>query len=35
MKELVGNTVKKVLISEGEHILAFITDMQLIILYLV
>ena len=26
MKELVGNTVKKVLINEGEHVLAFITD---------
>jgi len=26
MKELVSNTVKKVLISEGESVLAFITD---------
>lgn len=26
MKELVSNTVKKVLISEGEQVLAFITD---------
>ena len=26
MQELIGNIVKKVLIGEGEHVLAFITD---------